>query len=136
MTSDTLDSLLRIFGWSCNVMLSGQTPFVDWNNRALEGGGQDLAAGFRACLCQIRGDWSFYKEVFYFPQWNQSDMMCPFCRASSVDMHRCWTNVAQDAGWRATRWTHETYIRHRLAAGLAIPVLFLVVLGLRLECVT
>ena len=27
MAADTMDALMRIFGWSMNVLLSGETPF-------------------------------------------------------------------------------------------------------------
>ena len=60
--------------------------------------------------------------------------MCPFCPASSTDPSLAWTDTSRTAGWRATRWTHETYMAWRRAAGLAIPMLFLVI-GFRLECV-
>lgn len=80
--------------------------------------------------------------------------MCPYCRANSVDRSRLWTDFFTEAGWRDTRFTHEsykyeyihicicTYIAlengrlHLRMAGRAIPVLFLVVLGFRLEFVT
>ena len=62
--------------------------------------------------------------------------MCPYCRASSVDRARAWTDFGPEAGWQDTRWTHEAYIAYLTAMGLAIPILFTVVIGFRLECVT
>jgi hypothetical protein len=136
MVADSLDQLLRAFSWSMNVLLSGETPTLNWLNEPMAGGGNALAGGHRGVLAQARGDWQFYCQAFYFPQWNCADVMCPFCRASSADAARSWTDVSAEAGWRATKWVHEAYIAHRLAAGLAIPVLFAICLGFRLECVT
>ena len=46
-----------------------------------------------------------------------------------------WSDFSWDAGWRATRWTHEAYIAFLLATGLAIPPLLQYAIGFRLECV-
>lgn len=134
MVADSLDSLLRIFSWSCNVLLSGQTPHLDWLRRPLEGGGVDLAGGWRAQLCQVRGDWQFYCQIFYFPQWNQADVMCPFCRASSTDRTRPWTDFSMGAAWRGMCFTHESYLEYLGRNGFARPLLFSII-GFRLECV-
>ena len=75
MSADTLDYVLRIMAWSFNVLLDGVTPYADDMGRPLLGGGQLLAQGWKGALCQVRGDWSFYCECFYFPQWNSAHMM-------------------------------------------------------------
>ena len=134
MVADSMDSLLRIFTWSCNVMLSGQTPHHDWMRRPLAGGGVDLAGGWRAQLCQVRGDWQFYCQCFYFPQWNGADIMCPFCRASATDRTRPWSDFSLGAAWRGMIFTHESYLAHLAHGGLPLPVLFGII-GFRLECV-
>ena len=120
---------MRMFGWSCNVFLSGQTILTDYRNRALRRGGADFAGGVRGCLVQCRGDWEFFCNLFRFTRWDSADMMCPFCKASATDRARSWTNFGIDAAWLNTRWTHEAYIDWLRAAGVAIPVLFAVVLG-------
>ena len=59
---------MEMFGWPCNVVLSGQTPFQDWLSSHLEGGGQDHCPdGFRACLVQARGEWEWMVMFFWFP---------------------------------------------------------------------
>ena len=63
MVADTLDHIFKIFGWSCNAMLAGETSHFDWNGKAIAGGGVELAGGFCGVMCQIRGDWAFYKEA-------------------------------------------------------------------------
>ena len=109
--------------------LTGIRPLVP-----MPGGGKPLADGYRGCLVQVRGDWQWFCQIFGFPQWN-SERCCPFCRASSTVPARTYTDFGFAAGWRATRFTHESYLAYLAAAGFAMPVLFAVVLGLRLECV-
>ena len=96
MLDNTMDALLEFFSWSCNVLLSGETPHHGHTGQALQSGGQALAGGWRAALCQIRGDWAFYKECFRFPQWNGAEQMCFCCRASSVIPGLVWTDFSQD----------------------------------------
>ena len=135
MVVGTLDAIFKVFAWSVNALLSGDTPSQDADGRRLDGGGRPLADGWRGALCQIRGDWAFYKEVFDFPQWSAAERMCFLCRASSKIRALAWTNCGPEAGWRSTRWSHETYIEFLRGAGLAIPVLLWLVIGFRLECV-
>jgi hypothetical protein len=135
--ADTMDALLKIFSWSMNVALSGQTPLIDHNNRPMAGG-SPLCGDYRAALVQVRGDWEWYCKIFHFGQWNENVEMCPFCRASSTVPDRLWTNFEDDAGWRDTRWSHETYMAHLRHGGLPVPMMFRQVggvIGLRLECV-
>ena len=134
MVPETLDVLLNMFSWSCNVLLSGETPHKNWNNVDIEGGGRPLANGYRGCLAQARGDWEWFTLVFGFPRWDAADIMCPFCAASNTVAARSWTDFGPNAGWRCTRCTHEAFMRSRLAAGLAVPALFNCI-GFRLECI-
>ena len=133
MVADTMEQVLKVFAWSCNVMLSGQTPHTDWSGNALLGGGQDLAGGLRGALCQVRGDWEFYCQVFGFGRANQ-EFMCPFCKASGTVAALTWTDFTPTAPWRRTLWTHESYIAFLRHNGLAVPMLFRMAFGLRLEC--
>ena len=135
MVADTLDTLMKAFAWSCNILLSGETPLCDWKGPRISGGGAPLC-DYRGCLVQVRGDWEFYVTLFRFPRWNEADVMCPFCRASSTDAGRLWTDFRREAGWRGTLFTHEGYLEHLRAAGLAVPALFregVGAIGLRLD---
>ena len=124
MIPETMDSLMRVFAWSCNVMLSGETPLTDYHQppRHLNGGGVTLANGYRGCLTQVRGDWEFFVALFHFPRWDQ-EVMCPFCDATS-EAGRPWSDCSLDAGWRDTIWTHTTYMEHLRLVGRPIPVFF------------
>jgi hypothetical protein len=135
MTQITLDTLIRAFSWSCNVLLSGETPHSNWLDAPLEGGGRELASGYRGALCQIRGDWEFLWQLFHFGRWDGAVEMCPFCRASASIREHSWTDFTADAWWRDTVWTHDTYMDHLRMSGRPIPVMFGRggVIGLRLS---
>ena len=117
MLPSTMDAILRLFAWSCNTLLKGETPRLSYQGHELQSGGKPLAGPWRACLCQVRGDWSFYKERFDFPQWNSALEMCFCCRASSTLRHLAWSDFSLTAGWRKTLWTHESYLAHLAAKG-------------------
>ena len=133
--ADSIDVLLKHFAWSMNVLLTGETPYVGPNGEELLGGGQPLCGDWRGCLAQCRGDWQFYCQVSYFPQWHCNLHMCPFCRASNVVDGFLWTDCTDGAGWRLTKWSHDAYIHYLNCNGLPIPVLFLIAIGFRLCCV-
>ena len=134
VVAGTFDTIFRILAWSCNALLSGITPEVDWKQAPLVDGGRYLADGYRACLTQVRGDWEFYCSIFAFPRWNEAVNLCWLCEASSSGPLR-FSNFADNAPWRATRHTHESYVAKRLANGQALPALFEHAVGFRLECV-
>ena len=135
MVEGALDAVWRAMAWSFNHLLEGKWPSQNIHGRAIAGGGKWLADGWRGALCQACADWAFYCEVFGFPQWNAAERMCWLCRASSTIPELVFSRFGPDAGWRSTRWTHETYIEYLRAAGLAIPALLIAIVGFRLECV-
>ncbi len=133
MTPATLEAICNIMSWSFNTMLTGETPSRDMHDQVTAGGGQTLAGGYRATLAQVRGDWQFYCELFKFPQWNSAERMCWLCAASSTVRNLYWGRFDDGAGWRATRYTHESYIAHLVASAAAIPTLLSQTRGFRLE---
>ena len=135
MTADTMDTLLRIFAWSCNVLLSGESPSKDYEDNCISGGNTSLADGYRACLLQIRGDWEWYTQIFHVPSWNGADAMCCMSKASGREGPLYFGNCADDAHWRSTHFTHESLMAHLRYHGFPLPILLLHVIGLRLECI-
>ena len=136
MVAGTLDAIFRYISWSFNVLQLGQTPSENFLGMATGVDPTPLAEGWCGQLCQIRGDWQFYGEVFHIPKWNEAQSMCWLCRASNTDPALLWQDCRQCAGWRGTLWTHEGYMRHIRASGFPIPVLLMCVIGLRIECLT
>jgi hypothetical protein len=53
MRADTMTEILRVFAWSCNVLLSGLTPHQNPFGRTMDGGGEAVAGPWRAALCQF-----------------------------------------------------------------------------------
>ena len=135
MVEHTLSAICKILSWSFNALLAGESPHLDWDGHPIGGGGQTLADGWAGALCQARGDWAWYCELFKFPQWNSADRMCWLCRASSTNPALGWSKFGPSAGWRETRWSHEGYLNFLRAAGMFIPPLLVLATGFRLECV-
>ena len=94
-----------------------------------------LANGWQAIICQCRGDWQFYCDAFYFPQWNTGRRMCWLCQASSTARDLSWTDCSAESGWRSTMFNHESFVKRMRDQGEALPILFKEVVGFRLECV-
>eukprot|EP00959_Pyramimonas_sp_CCMP1952_P064973 1356547-Pyramimonas_sp.AAC.1 len=120
-----------------NSLLSGLMPTRDWDSNLIsEDIGQDsIAANWCACLVQVRGDWQFYNEVFGVPQWRAAERMCWLCAASSTIPHLYWTDFSRTAGWRDTRTSHADFIDYLTRSGQVIPMLFQVVIGLKVDCI-
>ena len=137
MTSATMDRILTIFAWSCNTLLSGRFPKRDWADRSNGRGAPVglLAEGWKAALAEVRGDWQFYCDVFKFPAWNGAERMCWCCQASSTNRELTWTDSRPTAGWRATKFSHESYLAHLTRIRQAIPPLLQFARGFRHECI-
>ena len=39
-TPETLEAFWKIFGWSCDSLMTGKTPCKDWDGNPISGGGQ------------------------------------------------------------------------------------------------
>ena len=131
----TLDVLWRVFAWSVNQLLTGITAPTTWEDRPADGGGQFIAERWRAALVQIRGDWEFYANVLGLPSWSSAENMCWLCDASANIAHLAWQAAGPDAGWRATRRSHSSYLRDLRAKGRTPPLLLTIVVGLTLGCI-
>ena len=81
----TFDELLAVFAWDLEHLATGKRATcrhdgTPWN--ATDSARAKLAAKepdlpFRAALCEVRGDWKFYKECFDFPAWNTLQGIIP-----------------------------------------------------------
>lgn len=115
------------------IKLAGNTPSHNSLGRLNLDPETPLAGGFVGVPTQVRGDWQFFTECFYFPNWNAAVRMCWMCRASATIEHLFFTNTASDAGWRRTLFSHESYLEMLRLAGEVVPVLLAEVVGLRLD---
>ena len=136
-TPQTLNRIWELFAWSVNRMAVGKHPLLDWDMNPIVGALESPLAGpYSAVLSQIRGDWQFYVEIFAFPPWNGAARMCWMCRASGSNPAMSFTDCRENANWRGTRFSDESYRAHMHALGLSLPLLLLLVIGLRLECIS
>ena len=135
VTEETFRALFDVVSWSFNVLLSGVEPAVDWRGNPMAHETRYLAGRYRGCLCQIRGDWQFFCELFKFPQWNCALSMCWLCDASGNIPGLNFRDFTSAAGWRRTRRTHAIYVASMARSGRELPTLLAKVVGLRLECI-
>ena len=77
----TIDAILEVFLWSLQALLFGAWPRTRYDNqpwrredshRKSEAGS---AFGFFAYLCEVRGDWAWFKQIFGFKGW-ASENIC------------------------------------------------------------
>ena len=81
--ANTMHDLMDIIAWSLRCLRLGKypterhdgTPFKE--KKRLAWAGTPLPT--KGILCQIRGDWKMWKEVFGFPQWDKKDGCCARC---------------------------------------------------------
>ena len=90
----TLDEILRIFAWSMNALLTGFFPAQTIYGHNTNEGAKPLAGGFKGILCQARGDWEFYTQIFKIPRWDGADRMCFKCGACGYDAPHAFFNAA------------------------------------------
>ena len=106
---ETWDSLWCILKWSLQAAASGLWPanrhdgtaFGALENHRKKKAGKPLT---RAILLQVKGDWSFYKNVLYLPGWNESGSCCWKCNMVPGNLKE----VGTSASWRmlANRKNH------------------------------
>lgn len=94
----------------------------------------NMLGSYSAVLAQVRGDWAFFTETFFFPTWNSGIRMCWMCEASNTLENLLWTNCCLNSGWRETIFTNESFLAYAAAHGVMLPILLVLVIGFRLEC--
>ena len=105
----TWDAIWQVLKWSLQAAASGVWPAFRHDNSAFADGefhrkkkaGEPLT---RAILLQVKGDWSFYKNVLYLPGWNETSSCCWKCNMVPGNLKE----VAKSASWRmlASRKDH------------------------------
>ena len=74
---NTYDDILNVIRWSLTCCYRGEWPLRRHDGEPFGNGDHHRrkragdAIGARGLLVEIRGDWSFFKSRFSFPQWNQ-----------------------------------------------------------------
>ena len=117
-----------------NQLLEGMFSGTDFEMRPRGEKGL-IAEGWKGALIQCRGDWEFYTQVFDLLKWNNAERCCWLCKASNTVPNLLWTNFKEDAGWRATLWSHESYMRILRASGAFAPTLLTALKGFKLTMI-
>ena len=76
--------------------------------------------GCRSALIRITGDWKMWKEIFKFPQWNETAGCCFRCAVTP----RGLKDTGLSAPWRRRRLSHWDNIIRLRANALPVAPLF------------
>lgn len=88
VSGNTWRDIMTVLAWSFQHCAAGVfplhrhdgTPWLPTDRKRMPLAG--LPLGFRAALCEIRGDWKFYGETFHFPKWNTKAGICWLCECT------------------------------------------------------
>lgn len=125
LADGTFDDICTVIAWSFKQCALGTMPSVRHDGSAwhqTDAKRKRLAGKTfpRAILAEVRGDWSFYKQCFRFPQHNEVAGICFKCAATRSNYKDC----SLTAPWRVQRLTHWQLIERMLLAGIAVSPLF------------
>ena len=97
---ETFHDIMNVLKWSLQICATGVFPSVRHDGSPFGRKESHRAAksntpmGCKALLCEIRGDWAFYKQTFDFPQWNEKSGICWCCKATP-DTYKDCTETAE-----------------------------------------
>ena len=119
--TETIDDILAIVSWSFQCLASGAMPacrhdgtaFGRSDSKRAKWAGKAVA---KTVLCEVRGDWAFYKKAFRFPQHNEVQGCCWRCRVTPASFR----DVGASAPWRTDRLSHWDFLV-RLAQNSLTP---------------
>ena len=125
VSKNTMHDILAILKWSLFQAFLGQypqsrhdgTPWTkaDGKRKRLAG-----AIGCRSALIRITGDWKLWKEIFKFPQWNETAGCCFRCAVTPGGLK----DTGLSAPWRRRRLSHWDNIIRLRANALPVAPLF------------
>ena len=113
---ETYPAIFEVLSWSFRMATLGQFPECRhdgsaWAKTDKQRAKQHGDLPVTAVLCQARGDWSFYKQVFGFPAWNAKHYMCWKCKASQDTMK----DPSLNAPWRNERMLPNEFVQWQRA---------------------
>ena len=121
----TFEAILSVFCWSMRMLAIGSCPTARHDGRGWKPGdslasfsGQPI--GRRACLFEVRGDWSWFKSTLRLPGWKDGGGCCWLCRTTPATLRE--TSPASE--WRTTRLSHSDFLKRMNDKGEVPSVLF------------
>ena len=124
----TYHDIMEVISWSLRCCATGRFPDsrhdgAAWsttdNWRAKEARIR-ASLGYKACLCEVRGDWAFMKEVFGLPAWNERAGICWRCTCTPAEVRDCGPTAA----WRTNRLSHYDLLVRMKANNVPLSPLF------------
>lgn len=123
----TYDQLMELLAWSFEHLILGEHPkarhdktrFRKSDTSRKKMAGQQLQ---RACVCEVRGDWCFYKHQLRLPGWRDKAGCCWKCNMTTDRLGEC----SSQAAWKKPdhRLTHHDVMAGILAKNQSISPLF------------
>lgn len=143
--STTMNVIYNVLRWSLEALAIGRHPSCDHNGKMF---GQSyepkrfMLAGtplapvsgnnfMRAAFGEIRGDWKWLKEAFYFhAHYGKPDFICHRCEASKIagSSSHSWryTDFRRCAAHRGSCYSHADWMRMYQRAAIVSPLIFIV----------
>ncbi len=124
---DTIPEVLKVLAWSFQHCAAGHhptsrhtgEPFHSKKDKELISSAlQALPA--RSLLMELRADWSYLKEAFGVPQWNEAAGACFLCGATPATM----SHTGPEACWRTQRLDHMSFISRQLRQGVRPSIIW------------
>ena len=88
---NTYNDIFEVTAWSFQYLAAGVRPGARHDNsKWLESDvrrakNRNKPLGVRGAMCEVRGDWKFYNEVFGFPAWNTGGGCCFKCSCTTEE---------------------------------------------------
>lgn len=126
VSEHTYDDILDVIAWSLQCSALGFYPcqrhdgsrFLPHDSKRMKLAAKALSA--KGVLCEIRGDWMMYTEVFRFPNWNSKGGCCFRCAATPQSLQ----DFSLQAPWRGQRLSHWDLISRILEQGKTVSPIF------------
>lgn len=124
---ETADALLTVFAWSLKILKDDHWPEHDhegdpFRSRTWRGRQAGKPLEWNAALCELRGDWAFYRATFRFPSW-ASTSICWKCAATQTGQYS-FKETGPHARWRLVRRTGAEFLEQLAAAGITQSPIF------------
>ena len=125
VVQNTFDDICEVLSWSYKQCVLGKmpkcrhdsSPFNKSDTKRKRMMSQDFPRGV---LCEVRGDWSFYKQAFKYPQHNEKNGICYKCTACPAT----YKDVSTHATWRQQRLSHWDIMARFIQQGIQISPIF------------
>jgi hypothetical protein len=90
-SENTYDDVMGVIAWSMRHVLAGVRPVcrhdaTAWGPTDKKRAGKTGHLPFKACLCQVRGDWDWMGKCFHLPFHNVVQGCCWLCRVKRSEV--------------------------------------------------